>query len=84
MVFSFFFFFFFFLAIWAKYFPDARLSPQIRSGPVHILMKSIIFSGNNILFLDFSNLLIGRLRKSGEQRIDIMSLLLNKFSKNLV
>ena len=30
----FFFLLFFFLAILAKYFPDARLSPQIRSGPV--------------------------------------------------
>ena len=49
------FFFFFFLAILAKYFPDARLSPQIRSGPV-IQMKSIIFSGNSIFFLDFSYL----------------------------
>ena len=28
------FFVVFFLAILAKYFPDARLSPQIRSGPV--------------------------------------------------
>ena len=47
---------FFFLAILPKYFPDARLSPQIRSGPV-VLMKSIIFSGNSIFFLDFSYLL---------------------------
>ena len=51
-----FFFFFFFFAISAKYFPDARLSPQIRSGPV-VPMKSIIFSGNSIFFLDFSYLL---------------------------
>ena len=48
--------FFFFFAILAKYFPDARLSPQIRSGPV-ALMKSVIFSGNSIFFLDFSYLL---------------------------
>ena len=47
-----FFFFFFFFAILSKYFPDARLSQQIRSGPV-VLTKSIIFSGNSILFLDF-------------------------------
>ena len=47
---------FFFLAISAKYFPDARLSPQIKSGPV-VLTKSIIFSRNSILFLDFSYLL---------------------------
>ena len=46
---------FFFFAILAKYFPDARLSPQIRSGPV-VLMKSIIFLGNSIFFLDFSYL----------------------------
>ena len=39
---------FFFLDILAKYFPDAMLSPQIRSGPV-ALTKSIIFSGNSIL-----------------------------------
>ena len=51
-----FFFLFFVLAILIKYFPDARLSPQIRSGPV-VLTKSIIFSGNSILFLDFSYLL---------------------------
>ena len=50
------FFFFFFLAILAKYFPDARLSPEIKCGLV-VLMKSIIFSGNSILFLDFSYLL---------------------------
>ena len=47
---------FFFFAILAKYFHDARLLPQIRSGPV-VLTKSIIFSGNSILFLDFSYLL---------------------------
>ena len=47
---------FFFLAIFAQSFPDARLSPQIISGPV-VLTKSIIFSGNSILFLDFSYLL---------------------------
>ena len=50
------FFFVFFFAILAKYFSDARLSPQIRSGPV-VLTKSIIFSRNSILFLDFSYLL---------------------------
>ena len=50
-----FFFCFLFFAILAKYFPDASLSPQIRSGPV-VLTKSIIFSGNSILFLDFSYL----------------------------
>ena len=43
-------------AIFAQSFPDARLSPLIISGPV-ILTKSIIFSGNSILFLDFSYLL---------------------------
>ena len=37
-------------------FSDARLSPLIISGPV-VLTKSIIFSGNSILFLDFSYLL---------------------------
>ena len=52
----FFFFFFCFLAIFAQSFPDARLSPLIISGPV-VLTKSIIFSGNSILFLDFSYLL---------------------------
>ena len=46
----------FFFANLAKYFPDARLSPQIRSGLV-VLTKSIIFSRNSILFLDFSYLL---------------------------
>ena len=51
-----FFIYLFFLAILAKYFPDARLSPQIRSGPV-VLTKSITFSGNSKLFLDFSYLL---------------------------
>ena len=40
------------------YFPNARLSLQIRSGPV-LLTKSIIFSGNSIQFLDFSYLLSG-------------------------
>ena len=49
-------FFVCFFSILAKYFPDARLSPQIRSGPV-VLTKSIIFSRNSILFLDFSYLL---------------------------
>ena len=48
--------FLFFFFILAKYFRDARLSPQIRSGPV-VLTKSIIFSRNSILFLDFSYLL---------------------------
>ena len=47
----------FFLAISAKYFPYARLSPQIKSGPVVLTKKSIIFSRNSILFLDFSYLL---------------------------
>ena len=56
VVFFVFFVLFFVLAILIKYFPDARLSPQIRSGPV-VLTKSIIFSGNSILFLDFSYLL---------------------------
>ena len=51
-----FFFCFCFLAIFAQSFPDARLSPLIISGPV-VLTKSIIFSGNSILFLDFSYLL---------------------------
>ena len=37
-------------------FPDARLSLLIISGPV-VLTKSIIFSGNSILLLNFSNLL---------------------------
>ena len=46
----------FFLAIFALSFPDARLLPLIISGPV-VLTKSIIFSGNSILFLDFSYLL---------------------------
>ena len=46
----------FFLAIVAKYFPNARLSLQIISGKV-VIRKSIIFSGNSILFLDFSSLL---------------------------
>ena len=45
-----------FLAILAKYFPDAKLSPKIKSGLV-VLTKSIIFSGNSILFLGFSYLL---------------------------
>ena len=49
----FFFFVVFFFAILAKYFPDARLSPQIRSGQV-VLTKAIIFSRNSILLLDFS------------------------------
>ena len=49
-------FFFFFGPSWLNIFPNARLSPQIRSGPV-VLKKSIIFSGNSILFLDFSYLL---------------------------
>ena len=52
----FFFFLFVFFAILAKYFPGARLLPQLRSGPV-VLTKSIIFSGNSILFLDSSYLL---------------------------
>ena len=47
---------FFLFAISAKYFFDARLSPQIKSGPV-VLTKSIIFSRTSILFLDFSYLL---------------------------
>ena len=51
-----FFFCFVFLVILAKNFPDARLSPQIKSGPV-VLTKSIIFSGNSIQFLNFSSLL---------------------------
>ena len=49
-------FFFFFFCFMAKYFPDARLSPHIRSG-LDVLKKSVIFSGISIQFLDFSYLL---------------------------
>ena len=50
------FFFCFFFCHLRLSFPDARLSPLIISGPV-VLTKSIIFTGNSILFLDFSYLL---------------------------
>ena len=51
-----FFFLFVFFGHLCLSFPDARLSLLIISGPV-VLTKSIIFSGNSILFLDFSYLL---------------------------